>query len=136
MTSHIAGGHGNSTVLTSGTFLADPLVIYWQATDLPKFDTDYASLLARRLDIDFTSTPTAGPTATPTAFSIPKDTTKPSGLNTGAKAGIGIGAAVVVILLSVVGVLLYKGKHPKETRKLLKNDQPELVQTETSEATS
>jgi cell division protein FtsN len=135
-TTHITGDYANSTQLPSGTMIADEVVIYWQATDLPKFDSDYASLLARRLDIDFTPTPTASATATSTIASNSDDTSKTTGLSTGAKAGIGVGAAVIVILLCVAGFLLYKGKHRKEARTFLKNDQPELVQAERSEATA
>jgi hypothetical protein len=122
MTSHITEGHGNSTVLTSGTILADEVVIYWQATDLPKFDSDYASLLAT-------------PTATSTAASNPADMPNASGLSTGVKAGIGVGVAVGVILLCVAGFLMYKERHRKEAKTFLKNDQPELVQEGVSETT-
>jgi hypothetical protein len=131
VTTHITEGHENSTILTSGTMLADEIVVYWQATDLPKFDSDYASMLARRLNINFTSTPTA----TLTAASNPADTLNASGLSTGARAGTGVGVAVVVILLCVAGFFLYKERHRKEARTFLKNDQPELVQERMSEAT-
>jgi hypothetical protein len=127
ITSHVTGDHENSTVLTTGTMVADEVVIYWQATDLSKFDEEYASMPARRLYINFTLTPTA-------TASNPSDTEKKtSGLSTGAKAGIGVGVAVVVVLFCVGGFLLFRGRHSKETKTFLKNDQPELVQAGPSE---
>jgi hypothetical protein len=55
------------------------------------------------------------------------------GFSTGAKAGIDVGIAVVVVLFCVRGFLLFRARHSKETKTFLKNDQPELVQAGPSE---
>jgi hypothetical protein len=142
-------------ILTFGTKYMEPLLLYWQETDLPDFDKDYASVLAQRLDIDFQPTTatestvtatTASPTSrviaiTPnsTAASEPGPPATPtSRLSSGAKAGIGIAATVGVILLTIAGFLLYKKKRRQKTKfdreTLSQNEQPELVQARAPEA--
>jgi hypothetical protein len=132
-----------------------PLLLYWQETDLPDFYKDYASLLAQRLDIDFqpttatestVTTATASPTSRVTAitptFTVASEPGPPatptSRLSSGAKAGIGIAATVGVILFTVASFLLYKKKlRPKgklDRDKLSLNEQLELVQARALEA--
>jgi hypothetical protein len=115
-TTHVNSYHANSTILYTGTMLVEPFVVYWQATDLPKFDTDYASLLARRLDIDFAPTATAGLTATSSSSS---SNTPPasSALSTGAKAGIGIGAALLFLLFLLAALFLIKRRKKIRERR-------------------
>ncbi|KAF1829397.1 hypothetical protein BDW02DRAFT_167909 [Decorospora gaudefroyi] len=139
---------GNMTVLTSATITGEPIVIYWQVSDLSKFDPDYASLLARRLDIEITPTAaaslaseTARPSSSPfvpSPTSISPSDPASQRLTTGAKAGIGVGAAVGAVLLSIAAFLLYKRhmrsasetKYHKQTAP--QNEQPELVQARIS----
>ncbi|KNG45130.1 hypothetical protein DDE82_003113 [Stemphylium lycopersici] len=145
-----------SVTLTSGTIHADDLVIYWQETDLPDFPPDYASLLARRLDLDFTASDTALSTVSETATSMsPSESTSTPdietdtepdielalgasrGLSTGAKAGIGIGAVVWAAVFLGAAFLLYKHflRRKKKLRKedAVQNDPPELVQNTAAE---
>jgi hypothetical protein len=46
----------DAMLLKSGTKVMEPIIFYWQETDLANFDEDYASVLAVRLEIDFTPT--------------------------------------------------------------------------------
>ncbi|KAF1946980.1 hypothetical protein EJ02DRAFT_430194 [Clathrospora elynae] len=136
----------NTTTLYSVFMLVTPVIVYWQETDLPKFDPEYAAIVAKRLSLDFTPTATESITAataappdrshltlsTPTAPSDPS--TSAHGLTTGAKAGIGIGAVVGVLLL-IPAFLLYKciGRRKRKgstvsERTALQHDEPELVQ--------
>jgi LPXTG-motif cell wall-anchored protein len=127
-----------------------PMLNYWQESDLSAFDPDYAATLAERFNIDFTPTATAdvtGETASaPDRSELPSATSpagsssidaaadSESGLNTGSKAGIGVGAAIGAILLCVAGFLLYKRRTQKKAKldrkSAIQNEQPEFVQTQ------
>jgi hypothetical protein len=144
----------NSTILSSGTLLEDVIRVYWRETDLPKFDPEYASILAKRLDLDFTATATATPTATaadatgtatpptrseltPATSTAAPEQAHRSGLSTGAKAGIGIGVPIASILMLWAAFVLYKRNRQKKNGKMTEsvaaqNAQPELVQTRVS----
>ncbi|KAF2133981.1 hypothetical protein P153DRAFT_353197 [Dothidotthia symphoricarpi CBS 119687] len=109
----------NTTILTTGRMSADAVVVYWQASDLPKFEPEYASALATHLGLTFTATTSAGTvhveTATPASTSgLPRSTSDPQpnedphGLSTGAKAGIGIGAACGALVLLAGIFFLYR----------------------------
>jgi hypothetical protein len=118
----------NSTILTSGVQVENVIRVYWQETNLPKFDPEYASILAKKLDLDF------APTATATAASV--QATR-SGLSTGAKAGIGVGVPIAAILMLCAAFVLYKPNIQKKNGKMTEsvaaqNAQPELVQTRVS----
>lgn len=111
----------NATILSSGTMTMAAMVVYWQESDLEKFDPEYAAILADHLSIGFTPTATSGvmsETATPPNRSqLPSATSnlgeavggsKGSGLSSGAKAGIGVGVGVGTLLVALAGFLLYK----------------------------
>jgi hypothetical protein len=110
----------NTTTVREGTAFAEVITVAWQYSDLAKFPGAYAESLAKRIGVDFTatvasSTPTAsrGAAASPaTSSSLPRDTNVPAsppskGLSTGAKAGIGVGAALAFFILTLVFAILY-----------------------------
>ncbi|KAI2487832.1 hypothetical protein Ptr902_01965 [Pyrenophora tritici-repentis] len=68
-TSVYTAAYDNTTVYSVGNMYMPPFVVLWQASDLSKFDVDYASSLAAHLTLDFTPTPTAG--VTPATASPP-----------------------------------------------------------------
>jgi hypothetical protein len=143
------GRQGNTTIVNSGTVSMSPMLVYWQESDLSKFDSDYAAILASKFDIDFTPTATAdstSETASPPNRSQPVAATSSagtnsekdagssnSGLSTGAQAGIGVGAVILAILLCTAGFLLYKKRAQRKARMdektAAQNDQPEYIQT-------
>ncbi|KAI4607203.1 hypothetical protein J4E83_009659 [Alternaria metachromatica] len=128
--------------ISEGVQLMAPMIVYWQETDLSKFDPGYAATLAKRLDIDFTPTATSE-TAPPSDRSQSTSSTSPADdggensskpdLSIAAKAGIGVGTAVAAILMVVAGLILYRRYVRKKARldrkAALQNEQPELVQT-------
>jgi hypothetical protein len=136
----------NATILSSGTMTMAAMVVYWQESDLKKFDPEYAATLADHLSIGFTPTATSditSETATPPNRSqLPSATSnlgeaiagsKGSGLSSGAKAGIGVGVGVGTLLVALAGFLLYKRRVGRREKKLdrnsaIQNQQPEFVQ--------
>jgi hypothetical protein len=140
----------NRTILSSGTMIMTPMIVYWQESDLSKFDPAYAATLAEKFDIDFTTTATAD--VTPETASPPNRSQLTSatmsegpdpgadqsisntGLGSGAKAGIGVGITVGVMLLCVAGFLLYRRRLRKisklDRNSAIQNEQPEFVQTQ------
>ena len=136
----------NATILSSGTMTMAAMVVYWQESDLEKFDPEYAATLADHLSIGFTPTATSditSETATPPNRSqLPSATSnlgetmersKGSGLSGGAKAGIGVGIGVGALLVALAGFLLYKRRVGRREKKLdrnsaIQNQQPECVQ--------
>ncbi|RII10904.1 hypothetical protein CUC08_Gglean006905 [Alternaria sp. MG1] len=136
----------NATILSSGTMTMAAMVVYWQESDLEKFDPEYAATLADHLSIGFTPTATSditSETATPPNRSqLPSATSnlgetmersKGSGLSGGAKAGIGVGIGVGALLVALAGFLLYKRRVGRREKKLdrnsaIQNQQPEFVQ--------
>ena len=67
------------SIISSGTVIMQPMLVYWQESDLVHFDSDYASTLASKFDIGFTAMETPGPaTERPrlTTGSPQSDTTK------------------------------------------------------------
>ena len=137
-----AGDMRSTKVIDVGTQFMDPMFVYWQETDLSKFDPGYAATLAARLDIDFTPATTSetapssdrsqSTSATSSADDGGEKSSKPD-LSIGAKAGIGVGIAVAAILMVVAGLVLYRRYARKKARldrkAALQNEQPELVQT-------
>ena len=137
-----AGDMRSTKVIDVGTQFMDPMFVYWQETDLSKFDPGYAATLAARLDIDFTPTatsetaPSSDRSQSTSATSSANDGGEKSSrldLSIGAKAGIGVGVAIAVILAVVIGLMLYRRRVRKQ-RALdqtlaRQNEQPELVQT-------
>lgn len=145
-TSWTSPGTKDTTVIDEGSAAAGVITILWKPTDLAYFDSGYASMLASRLNIDFTPTPTqsfraatASPVSSPTSVS-PTDTQtmndpSPSGLSTGAKAGLGVGIGLGVIsavILFRVGLIFLRRKHMKSTLYTEQNsaeaDIPELIE--------
>ena len=92
----------NTTIVNTGLAWADPIVVGWQVKDLSLFPSAYAASLANRLNIPFTPLPGMTP-------GLPGQTSPPgppsSGLSTGAKAGIGVGA--VFGAASIIGVIFF-----------------------------
>jgi hypothetical protein len=127
---------GNTTVIEGATKIDKGVAVMWRATDLPDFPENYASILAKRFDIEYTpsgasttssnsissATPVAqsrtsasiaSPTSTPSTSPIPAST---PGLSTGAKAGIGIGV-VLLFLFAALGVLFLIKRRRKAKAK-------------------
>lgn len=122
------------------------MVVYWQESDLEKFDPEYAATLANHLSIGFAPTATSditSETATPPNRSkLPSATSnlgeaiggsKGSGLSSGSKAGIGVGVGLGTLLVALAGVLLYKRRVGRREKKLdrnsaIQNQQPKFVQ--------
>jgi hypothetical protein len=140
----------NRTILSSGTMIMTPMIVYWQESDLSKFNSEYAATLAEKFDIDFTTTATADVTpetaSPPDRSQLTAATTSVgpdsgagqnfsnTGLSSGAKAGIGVGITIGVMLLCIAGFLLYR-RRLRKTSKLdrnsaIQNEQPEYVQTQ------
>lgn len=142
----------NATVVTSGVLYMDAMLVYWQESDLPNFDRDYASSLAEVLLPSNTFTPTpistarftaetasppnrsqhASATAPVNSNSIEAGNSSNSVLSNGAKAGISVGVVVGVILLCAGAFLLYRTRARKaklDRKSTLQNEQPEFVQT-------
>lgn len=83
---------GSSSITVSSYLLSAPFVqLNWQASDLSQLSTSEASITAPP-----TSTPSTPASSTP-ASSTPAANTTTTGLTDGAKAGIGVGAALVVL---------------------------------------
>jgi hypothetical protein len=138
----------NTTQLKSGTKYMAPIIVFLQETYLPAFDPEYASELLQIMEVDFmltptgsvtaaTASPTSGVTATtPASTSSPGPTNTPttSGLSTGAKADIGIGAVCIASFLLYKKMFQRKAKLDRDSS--LQNQQPELVQARIPEATA
>ncbi|KAH6848441.1 hypothetical protein BKA58DRAFT_450813 [Alternaria rosae] len=142
-----------TTILSWGTIVDDNMVVYWMDSDLSKFDSGYAATLQERFTIGFTSTATMGITRdTATALvrtqltsvtsSSSSSSVAPnspetaedsiSGLDARAKAGIGLGVAILAILMGIAGFLLYRKQVQKQRAVdqafTKQNEQPEFVQ--------
>jgi hypothetical protein len=110
----------NNNIVTWGVKAADPVEIYWRATDLSLFKDSYASALATRLKLPFaptaiTTTPPA-PTASPCSSAAvpgPTSSSSPSPLSPWAKAGIGLSAAFGTAVIALAILLLYKWRKCK-----------------------
>lgn len=134
---------GNSTILNYPSIIADPVGIFWKASDLSKFEPSYAAALASKFNIG--SATTAAPTAFPTqaaapsiSSGIPGSTSPPSSspnLSTGAKAGIGVGTAFGALTIAAAIFLLLRWRkrrpshtNPPSTYNPAAAEAPELVQ--------
>ena len=133
-------------ILSSGTMTMPAMVVYWQESDLEKFDPEYAATLANHLSIGFAPTATSditSETATPPNRSeLPSATSnlgeaiggsKGSSLSSGSKAGIGVGVGLGTLLVALAGFLLYKRRVGRREKKLdrnfaIQNQQHEFVQ--------
>jgi len=138
-----------STILSSGTARSNYMSIYWMESDLSKFDPEYAATLKEKFGIGFTPSATmaiTSETASPpartqltsaTSSAVPGSqgtsgaNSSGSGLDTGAKAGVGVGVAIAAILMGVAGFLMYKKRVQKQRavqQKFAKqNEQPEFI---------
>jgi len=130
----------NTTLVPSGLAMADAINIGWDATDLSKFPTAYASSLAKKIGVSFTPTalpinPTAVTSPVPGASSyLPRETdsafsSSAGGLSTGAKAGIGVGAVAGVAAIIGLALLLLCVKRRRKHGHVQApgNDLPEMV---------
>lgn len=89
------------TTLTAGLAIADPVVVAWQIDDLRLFPGEYATSLARRINVTL-------PASTSTLnFLQPTSQTPPSGLSTGAKAGISVGSVVAAAIVGMALTTMY-----------------------------
>jgi len=110
---HASGsGAGQSTTssittISAGVAVADPVTVAWQLEDLQSFPPDYASSLARKIGITLP--------ASDNTLGNPRQTSAPAAgdLSTGAKAGIGIGAAIGAAVIGISAVLLCLRKRRK-----------------------
>lgn len=147
----------NATVISTGVAQMNAMLVYWQESDLEKFDTGYASELAEALLPSNTFAPsvttmagtilgsqsgTAVPpdrsqlvsaTADPKSNAEQADRPSRSGLSTGVKVGIAVGAGIGVVLFFFIGCLLYKRVSILQRKARLdhetakQNEQPEFV---------
>jgi hypothetical protein len=119
----------NATTITTGTAVARPIFVGWQAKDLSLFPAAYATSIAERFNVPFTPAPSPGtssslPSATtPLSASAPGSSTTglsepSSGLTTGAKAGIGVGAVLgfSLIIGLVVAILFMRRKRQQRVK--------------------
>lgn len=117
----------NTTEVSSGWKAVSPLTVFWQSTDLSRFDAAYASALASKLQVKLevtqtspmavTMLPTASPASTyavsaPTGTDFGSDmeseSTSTSGLSPGVKVGISIGSVCGVAILAAAMFLLHR----------------------------
>jgi hypothetical protein len=96
------------TILTSGTAVAEPMLVYWQSSDLSNFPSAYAASLASLLNLPLEAT-----------------TTTATGLSTSAKDGISVGAALGSLTLSIVLIMLFL-RHRKRKRAAQHPAVPEM----------
>ncbi|KAF2823666.1 hypothetical protein CC86DRAFT_371908 [Ophiobolus disseminans] len=106
----------NSTVMTVATLIVWLPVVFWQEKDLSLSEPPCGSLLAQRLYLNYTATSSASYSSSPTTspgstISDPGATSAPgpsnaTKLSSSAKAGIGFGAFLGVVILAIVIVLL------------------------------
>lgn len=101
------------------------VTIGWQASDLPNFDPPSAPILAQVSatasvpttdGIVATTGPTATSRETPTASATGNEDNS-DGLSTGAKAGIGIGAALAALLAIALIVFFFLRRSRKKKRQ-------------------
>jgi hypothetical protein len=107
----------NRTTVTTGLIAADPFVVGWQNQDLSVFPTDYVSSLAKRYSLSW-SPLTSAPATPASSSSLPPQTnTPPKGLDTGAKAGIGVGVAIggLLLAIAIIALLLRRRRKVKPT---------------------
>ncbi|KAF1842317.1 uncharacterized protein K460DRAFT_182256 [Cucurbitaria berberidis CBS 394.84] len=108
------------TTLTAGLAIADPVVVAWQIDDFRLFPSDYATSLAKRINITL-------PTSTSTTnLSEPTSTPQSNSLSTGAKAGIGVGAVLGAAIIGVVMTILYLRKRRKAAATVQDPSVPEM----------
>jgi hypothetical protein len=95
----------NTTTITAGLAVADPIIVAWQIADLKLFPSEYASSLANKIGIALpSSTPTA---PSPPLTNAPADPSNPNILSTGATAGIAVGAMLGAVIIGVIiGVII------------------------------
>lgn len=90
----------NTTTITEGLAIADPIVVAWQMQDLPLMPTAYASSLATKIGVSWSASTSASPAS---SSGLPSETggspAPTKGLSTGAKAGIGVGVVLGVAAL-------------------------------------
>jgi hypothetical protein len=110
----------NTTTITSGIAVADPIVVEWQVKDMSAFPSAYASSLADRIGVTLEMSPAtpAGSPSLPRHTNTLSSTSTPAplnGLSTGAKAGIGVGVALVLILIGCIIVFFLLKKKQEQT---------------------
>ncbi|KAF2107092.1 hypothetical protein BDV96DRAFT_637838 [Lophiotrema nucula] len=108
----------NMQTITTGVAIAHPVIVAWESHDLSVFPVDYASSLARRIDVTLSLTSMSLPPTTDMASTsqFPTQTRVPDSdghLTTGAKVGIGIGVILGAALFGVGIVLWYMRKMHK-----------------------
>jgi hypothetical protein len=104
----------NMTTMSSGTAIADPLYVAWEAKDLSLFPVAYATSLAQAIGVDFTptATPASGASTggpSQTGNSSQNDNPSDSGLSSGTRIGIGVGVGVgaaLLVALIAMGVII------------------------------
>jgi hypothetical protein len=87
-------------MITSGLAVADPVIVAWQAEDLPSFPSEYQTSLAQKIGV---SLPAGTPSSQPTS----------NDLSTAAKAGIGVGAVLITAIIGIMLVILRIRKRRK-----------------------
>lgn len=98
----------STTMLSTGLAVADPIVIAWQISDLGSFPPECATSLAKKIGVVLSNSAGNG-----TRNGTSEATPDAPGLNTGAKFGIGIGAALVVLTIVIATVMLCLKKRRK-----------------------
>lgn len=102
---YTAGSKSGSYTAVFGGVNAFSVQIRFQATDFVSKTTSNPSATATVAATDFVSTTTSNPSATATVTDV-----QSPGLSTGAKAGIGVGVAIGVLALLLLGALLFRRK--------------------------
>ena len=97
-----------TTVVSSGTLWAEPVVVYWKSSDLSHFPSAYASILASAMGL--------------TAEDETSATGSSSGIQTGVKAGITIGAIFAVAVFG--GILVFLRLRMR--KRMRRPDLPEM----------
>lgn len=99
----------STTTISTGLAIADPVVVAWQTKDYSVFPSDYASSLAERFAIAF---PTSGNSS---GTGLQPSSPPKSGLGTGTKAGIGVGAVCAFAILIGIALLFFRKRRSATT---------------------
>ena len=95
------------TTLASGLAVAGNVVVGWQIDDFKSFPSEYATSLAKRINI-----------------TLPVSTATSNRLRPGVIAGISVGVGLGVVIIGLVVTLLYLRKRRKATSTMTENSGP------------
>jgi hypothetical protein len=108
--------------ITAGLAVADPVIVAWQVGDLQSFPSEYQTSLAQMIGVSLPKiTPSSLPTST--SYSLPTNT---NNLSTAAKAGIGVGAVLVAMIIGIVTMVLRIRRRRENASALQGHDVAEM----------